>query len=111
MEMASFTSAYLSHQDLEERVVMPELEQSVSFDTILGMHEAIVSSIPPEEMAQSLSFMLPAMNVDGRTELLGGMKAGAPPEVFDAMWGLATSVLEPSDVAAVAGRLGMVEAA
>ena len=33
-------------------------------------------------MAKSLALMLPAMNIDDRTELLGGMQQGAPAEVF-----------------------------
>ena len=49
-------------------------------------------------MAQSLALMLPAMNVDGRTELLGGMRAGAPAEVFEGVWSLAGSVLDPTDL-------------
>ena len=51
--------------------------------------------------------MLPAMNIDDRAELLGGMRAGAPAEVFDGVWGLAGSVLDPTDLAALATRLGI----
>ena len=58
-------------------------------------------------MAQSLAFMLPAMNVDDRTELLGGMQAGAPPEVFAGVWSLVGSVLDPADTKALAARLGV----
>ena len=62
-------------------------------------------------MAKSLALMLPAMNVDGRSELLGGMQAGAPAEVFAGVWSLAGSVLEPTDLAAVARRIGIEEVA
>ena len=47
------------------------------------------------------------MNVDDRTELLGGMQAGAPPEVFEGVWGLAGSVLAPADHRALGARLGI----
>jgi hypothetical protein len=104
---ASFTSAYLEHQDIEERVVMPALEAAIGVEAVVAMHQAIVGSIPPEEMMRSLALMLPAMNVDGRTELLGGMRAGAPAEVFAGVWKLTTSVLDPADLAAVARRLGI----
>lgn len=107
VELASFTSAYLGHQDLEERVIMPALEDVIGPEANLAIHQAIVGSIPPEEMAKSLAMMLPAMNVEDRTELLGGMKAGAPAEVFAGVWGLAGSVLEPRDVDALATRLGV----
>jgi len=107
VELASFTSAYLAHQDLEERVIMPRLEAAIGFDAVLGIHQAIVGSIPPDQMARSLPIMLRAMNVDDRTELVGGMQAGAPPEVFAGLWSLARSALTNEDAAQVAARLGI----
>ena len=107
LELASFTGAYLAHQDFEERDVMPALEQAVGFEQVLAIHQAIVGSIPPDEMAKSLAVMLPAMNVDDRTELLGGMQQGAPAEVFDGVWSLVKSVLVPADAAALGRRLGI----
>jgi hypothetical protein len=65
----------------------------------------LVASLTPEEMTIGFSFMLPAMNLEDRTELLGGMKAGAPPEVFAGVWRLVQSVLEPADYTALAARL------
>ena len=106
-ELAAFTSSYLAHQDLEERVVMPALDQALGFEAVLGIHVAIVSNIPPEQMAQALAIMIPAINIDDRTELLGGMRAGAPAEVFEGVWGLTGSVLSPSDFAALGARLGL----
>jgi hypothetical protein len=107
LELASFTSAYLAHQDFEERVVMPALDTLLGTDGVLQLHAAIVGAIPPEEMAQSLPLMLRAMNVDDRTELLGGMKASAPAEAFAGIWRLAGSALTPIELAAVAQRLGI----
>ena len=105
LELSGFTSAYLAHQLVEERVVMPAVEQAIGPEGALGVHIAIVSSIAPEEMARSLAFMLPAMNIDDRTEMLTGMKMTAPKEAFDAITGLARSVLEPADFTALAARL------
>jgi hypothetical protein len=107
LELASFTGVYLEHQDVEERIVMPALETAVGPEAVLQIHGAIVGSIPPSEMAASLAIMLPAMNVDGRAELLGGMQANAPAEVFQGVWGLAGSVLAPVDLDAVGVRLGI----
>ena len=72
IELASFTSEYLAHQDLEERLVMPALEQAIGVEAVIGIHGAIVGSIPPDQMAQALALMLPALNIDDRTDLLGG---------------------------------------
>jgi hypothetical protein len=107
LDLAAFASAYLAHQDFEERELMPALFDAVGFEATLGMHQAIVGSIPPEEMARSLALMLPAMNLDDRAELLGGMRAGAPAEVFQGVWSLAGSVLAPADHAALATRLDL----
>ena len=32
---------------------MPALEQAIGVDEMLGLHQAIVGSIPPEEMARA----------------------------------------------------------
>jgi len=107
LELAVFTRDYLAHQDDEERVVMPALEAAVGVERVGELQLQIVTSIPPEEMVQALAFMLPAMNVDDRAELLGGMRAGAPAEAFAGIWSLAGSVLPPADHAALAVRLGI----
>ncbi|MEO8695748.1 MAG: hemerythrin domain-containing protein [Acidimicrobiales bacterium] len=105
--LASFTAAYLQHQEFEELRVMPAVAAALGFGEVLGIHGAIIGSLTPEQMAQSGSVMLPAMNVEDRVELLGGAQAGAPPEVFAGMMGLAQSVISAADYAQVATRLGV----
>jgi hypothetical protein len=107
VETASFTSSYLAHQDFEERQVMPALEAAIGPDAVLEMDLALVASIPPEEAAISLAFMIPAMNLDDRAEMLGRMRAGAPAEVFGGVWSLVGSVLDRHDVDALAARIGL----
>jgi hypothetical protein len=106
LELAAFTAAYLSHQSLEERVIMPLLENAIGVEAVLGIHTAIIQSIPPDELARDLTLMLPAMNVEDRAELLAGVRATAPDEAFQAILGLARSVLAPMDFDAVATRIG-----
>lgn len=107
VDLAAFTSSYLAHQDLEERVVMPALEAALGVEAVVGIHQQILGTMPPDEMVRSLAFMFPAMNVDDRTELLGGMRAGAPAEVFEGVWSLVRSVLCSADVAVLAARLDL----
>jgi hypothetical protein len=107
LALASFTSDYLRHQDVEERVVMPALEAAVGPEEVGTIHRAILADIPPQEMAKGLAVMIPAMNIDDRSLLLGGMRAGAPAEVFDGVWSLAGSVLDIADHRALARRLGI----
>jgi hypothetical protein len=105
LDLARFTGSYLEHIDLEERTVMQRLPQLIGVDEVAAIHGAIISSIPPDEMARSLAFMLPAMNIDDRAELLGGMRMAAPPEAFEATMGLARSVLRPADFQSLAERM------
>jgi hypothetical protein len=108
VELASFTSAYLTHQDTEERIVMPALHAAIGVDAVLAIHGGIIASIPPDELVRSLALMFPAMNIDDRTELLGGMQATAPPEAFAGAVSLMRSVLSTEDAGAVTARLGVV---
>jgi iron-sulfur cluster repair protein YtfE (RIC family) len=105
--LASFTAAYLQHQEFEEFEVMVMLSQHVSPEDLRALDHAIVASLTPEQMAQSMPLMLPAMNIEDQAELLGGVQAGAPAEVFAGMMGMTESVLEPARYAALAHRLGV----
>ena len=105
--LSELTGVYLVHQDAEEWVVMPALEAAVGVPATMAINGAIIASIPPDEMAASLSIMLPAMNVDDRAELLGGMQAGAPAEVFAGVWALTGQVLTHADHDALGERLGL----
>jgi hypothetical protein len=107
LELSGFTSEYLRHQLVEERVVMPALIREFGMEEVVKMHVALVSSIPPEELAKSLAFMLPAMNVEDRVELVGNIRETAPAPAFEGVMGLARSVLEPVDFTAMAQRLGI----
>jgi hypothetical protein len=51
--------------------------------------------------------MLPAMNPAERAAMLGGMKAGAPPEIFEMFWSAATDCLGEADLSDVASRIGV----
>lgn len=107
LELAHFTGVYLAHQDVEERQVLPALESAIGPEAVEDIHRAIVSNIPPDEMAKALAVMLPAMNIDNRVDMLGGMKAGAPPQIFEGIWGLANAVLDSADTDALGRRLGI----
>lgn len=85
---------------------MPALDRAIGSEAVLAMHGAIVGSIPPAELVQTLALMLPAMNIDDRVELLAGIRAGAPADVFDGLLGFAQSVLAPAQFQSLSVRLG-----
>jgi iron-sulfur cluster repair protein YtfE (RIC family) len=105
LDLATFTSDYLEHQDLEERIVMPALEAAVGVEAVMGIHGAIMQIISPDEMARTLALMLPTMNADERFEMLAGIRMAAPPEAFAGTVSLARSVLRPDDFARLDQRL------
>lgn len=107
IELASFTGSYLQHQDLEERVINPTLEDTIGVDEMVRIHQSIIAGMQPQELMKGLTMMLPAMNIDDRTGLLGGIKASAPEPAWAAVWSLAGSVLTPDDHQAVGRRLGL----
>lgn len=83
------------------------LEHEGRVDEIVAVDQAIVAGIPPDMMAKSLGFMLPAMNIEDRFEMLSGIQAGAPPEGYAGVWALAGSVLTSADHRALGTRLGI----
>jgi hypothetical protein len=105
--IAGFASAYLAHQEFEELEVMPALCAAVGVDELIAIDMAIVASLSPEQVVQSATLMLPAMNIEDRVELVGAMKEGMPPEVFAGLWGLVEAVLTPDDFRQLGPRLGI----
>ena len=105
--LASFTAAYLQHQEFEEFEVMVMLSQQMTPEELRALDNAIVASIPPDMMAKSAALMLPAMNIVDQTELFEGARAGVPPEVFAGMLALAESILEPVRYRTLCDRLGV----
>jgi hypothetical protein len=107
LTLAGFVGAYISHMSLEEDVVMPALWEVLSDEEILNVSAQLRGSIPPPRMAEYLSVMLPAMNLQERTAMLSGMKQAAPPEAFQGVVGLAEQVLAADDFAALRENVGL----
>lgn len=105
--LVRFTTDYLTHMAVEEHQVMPALQQHASADELMSITMAIRTSVPPPDMVVFLKYMLPAMNPAERAAMLGGMKAGAPPEIFEMFWSAATDCLGEADLSDVASRIGV----
>lgn len=106
LELTRLTSEYLAHQLVEETQVMPALRAAVPTEELVALDLTIRSTIPPEEMVLAMTHMLPAMNVDERVDMLGGM-AMAPPEVFATFRDAARIILPADEFAVVARRIGI----
>ena len=106
LDLSRLTSEYLAHQLVEETRVMPALRAAVPTEELVALDMQIRLSIPPEEMVAAMVHMLPAMDVEERVDMLGGM-AMAPPEVFAVFLDAARASLPADDFAQVARRLGL----
>ncbi|MGD8898009.1 MAG: hemerythrin domain-containing protein [Acidobacteriota bacterium] len=105
--LSSFVGAYLTHMGREEDEAMPVLQAAMTDEQLLEVSDQLRGAIPPPRMAEYISIMLPAMNVEERTQMFAGLKANAPREVLDGICELASGVLATSDWSAVRTRVGL----
>jgi hypothetical protein len=105
--LAVFTASYLAHMALEEGEVMETLRAALSTAQLFEVDMALRASIPLDKLLAFARIMLPAMNTDERTAMLGGLRAGAPAEVFEQVRRTAEAALAPQDYVVVSCRLGL----
>lgn len=105
-------SAFVAHDF--EHMIEEETDHNAQlwavFDDgeLRAIEGAIVGSMPPEKAIYSMRLMIPALSRDERLVLLGGVKAKAPPPVFDAVIELAARVtLTPAEFAELERELGL----
>lgn len=72
----------LAHMHGEETVVWPKLCAAFTDAELQAIEMTIVGSLSPEETMGFMRLMIPAINRTERAGMLGGMKAGAPPEAY-----------------------------
>jgi hypothetical protein len=100
-----FLVDYLEHMQHEETVVLPAMWARYSDAELGAIRGRIQASIPPQRFAEWMEILLPAMNVDERAGMLGGMKAHAPAPVFEAVSSVAARVLGGASWEALRARL------
>lgn len=104
--VVEFVAGYLAHMNDEEHVVMPALNGGATHDELSEIVMQIRMSVPPPDMCTFLRYMLPALNPDERASMLGGMKMGAPPEIFALFWDAAEQSLDEHELAVVKTKMG-----
>lgn len=105
LDLAAFAGEYFVHQDHEERVVLPALEAAVGLERVRELEGEFVAAVSPDDRMLGLEFMVPAMNVAERAEVIAAIRATAPTEVIAEVWELVTDVLDAEEVAALEARL------
>ena len=111
LQLSRFVAHNLEHMHTEETAHNAALWAHYSDAELVTLHDALVATIPPEEMMFTLSWMLPAQNPAERAALLSAMQAGAPAPVFAAVLDLARTHLPAADWQALQQRLGAAASA
>ena len=97
IDLSNFVAENFEHMAVEETHNHALLTRRFSDDELLEIEHRIVAWMTPEELMVDLRWMLPHINADERAAMLGGMKRGAPPEVFGGVMALARDVLTQRD--------------
>lgn len=106
LALAKFMAADFLHMAHEEQAVMPLLQSLFTDEELIAMEGEIVAWIPPNELAVLLQAMLEALSRPERAHLMGGVRAGAPPGVFEQlMQATACAVLSDDDLIDLNRRL------
>lgn len=91
--LALFVAENFVHMNVEETANNEVLWATHTDAELIGIEQAIVASIPPEESMTIMRWMMPAMHAGERAEMLNGMRRNAPVPVFDGVLGLAKAHL------------------
>jgi hypothetical protein len=92
-----FIAFNLKHLDDEERLVMPLLWQNMNDEEIIACFGKIRADIAPPLMNAYYQYLFPSMRVFDIGMMLKGIKAAAPPEIFEKIITVANSSISESD--------------
>jgi len=105
--LARFVAENFEHMEVEETHNMAILWDALDDAQLRSIHDELVAAIEPQEMAVYLRWILPAVSHPERLGMLEGMRASAPPEVFEGVLAIARDRLSRRDYGKLAGALGV----
>lgn len=88
-ELALFIAENFQHMHVEETAHNAVLWSRYTDAELVAVHDALLASIGPEEMAYTVRWLLPFMNPMERFMVCADMRGKAPAQVFDALLGIA----------------------
>ena len=104
---ALFMAENLAHMHFEETVLGAALSESHGDAELEAIHQALLASVPPQEMALVLRWMVPALDPAARAGLLAGLQSAMPPENFRAVLDIVRPRLDDTAWAKLARALGL----
>lgn len=109
-KLSIFMAENLEHMLGEERNNNRFLWAAYSDELIGRVHDALVASIPPQELMSTMTWMLPALTPSELAGLMAHVRETAPPPVFDALMGLVEEKVSAPRVTRLRESLGWDEA-
>ena len=96
-DLSLFVAENLAHMHEEETANNAVLWAVFTDEELMGIHDRIVASIAPHEMALVIRWMAPSVTPAERALLFGAMQAKSPAEVFRRLLEAARPHLAPRD--------------
>jgi len=91
--LSRFVAENYEHMLLEEREHNAVLWAHYTDAEIIEIHDALLASIPADEMALHFRWILPQLSHPERVAMMGGMRQGMPDEVFASQLDMARPLL------------------
>lgn len=105
--LALFIADNLTHMHHEETVNNGLLWTRYSDAELIGLHDRLMQSIPPHEMAFALRWMLPSLTALERAAILIDLRAKVPPGAFDGVLQMAHDGLSACEWQQLCADLGL----
>lgn len=93
-QLALFVADNFQHMQVEETENNAALWHAYSDAELVALHDALVASIPPSEMAVWLRWIVPSVNAAERAMMLTGMQQTAPVEAVSGALAIAQAHLD-----------------
>lgn len=106
-ELALFVADNFRHMHVEETAHNAVLWARYTDAELVEIHDALVASVPPQEMMAIARWLVPSVNPLERLHLLLDMRAKAPAEAFEAIIATVLPHLTAGEWAKLANGLGI----
>jgi hypothetical protein len=105
--LSLFIAHNFEHMHVEETAHNAVLWARYTDAELMAIHDALVASIPPEEMMFTLRWLVPFMNPAERAAMMADMRAHAPAPAFAAALEVVRPHLSEREWAKLAASLGL----
>ncbi len=109
-QLSLFIAENFQHMYVEETAHNAVLWSRYTDAELLGIHAALVASIPPQEMMFTLRWLVPFMSPAERLGMMADMQAHAPAPAFSAALDVVRPHLSDKEWAKLARGLGLAQA-